>query len=218
MEDKRQNIRRHIKAATDWLQQADKSIERKEDVQGDLKLMLAKAELQNAEKHQNRTRLIKIISFVTAATIAFGVFYFKENINHSSIEIPPSTPIVSQTHSEQQSIIAELETMPVEQNLEVDDSKPETDYHESFSTIEQNVEVNEYEPQIQISVSSLEAKPVEVESSYIQSEITYEETQIYPESVSSLPSEPDFIVSEARTPTEDMQKLMQSAGQILRAE
>ena len=61
IDDKRKNRRRHIKAASDWLIQAEKSIESKNDVQGDLKIMLAKAELQNAENHRSKTPLKKFL-------------------------------------------------------------------------------------------------------------------------------------------------------------
>ena len=94
MEEKRKNLRRHIKAATDWLQQADKSIEQEDDVKGDLKLMLAKAELKNAEKHQNSSRLIKFLSFVTDAAIAFIVIYFGDDSSKElTTNISPSSSI-----------------------------------------------------------------------------------------------------------------------------
>ena len=101
MEDKRKNLRRHIKAATDWLQQADKSIERNEDLKGDLKLMLAKAELKNAEKHQKLSHSNKILSFVTAAAIAFGVLYFGSSTNEIESENLPSTPVAVSSETDE---------------------------------------------------------------------------------------------------------------------
>ena len=43
MGDKRKRLRLHIKAAKEWLGQAEDSLEKERDIQGDLKLMLAKA-------------------------------------------------------------------------------------------------------------------------------------------------------------------------------
>ena len=108
MEDKRKNLRKHIRAASDWLEQADKSIEREEDLRGDLKLMLAKAELQNAEKHQNRSRLTKVLSFATAALIALGIFWLNdepENISQlttstvSTLNSPDKPSLEENPHS-----------------------------------------------------------------------------------------------------------------------
>ena len=55
------------------------------------------------------------------------------------------------------------------------------------------------------------------ESKFTQLETTNENTQNTVDSISTLPVEQN-ITSEAKTPSQNMQKLMQSAGQILRAE
>ena len=44
MED-RSRLRRHVRAAREWLGRAEDSLDRAEDVRGDLNLMLAQAEL-----------------------------------------------------------------------------------------------------------------------------------------------------------------------------
>ena len=72
MEERRVKLRRHIQAARAWLLQADKSLEREQDVQGDLKLMLAKAELaQTRESH--RSWIKKFFPPLTAFIIAGAV-------------------------------------------------------------------------------------------------------------------------------------------------
>ncbi len=48
--DKQKDVRRHIAAAKGWLKKADASLEQENDIQGDLKLMLAHAELQRAQE------------------------------------------------------------------------------------------------------------------------------------------------------------------------
>ena len=224
MEDKRSNLRKHINAARDWLQQADKSIERREDVQGDLKLMLAKAELKNAEKHQNHSGLIKLLSFVTAAAITFGIFF----INDSNIATDKSPTTVEINNLP----IPDLEKQPVsvssispEANTEANKSaseelleeipstnidKPDTvypDYYEE-SQIQQHSEsysIDKSDEFVPEPVRQIEPEPV------------FENSNINVELPSSTSAEPEFTL-EAQAPTQDMQKLMQSAGQILRAE
>ena len=215
MEDKRKNLRRHIKAATDWLQQADKSIEQKDDLKGDLKLMLAKAELKNAEKHQNHSRINKILSLATAAAIAFGVLYigndskdistespttakmnFSSNVNESKTS--SSTIQEKQIEEAKESLEEQIQTANVQAVIE------EPDYIAPLN------ETNDY--------SGFEERTLRESSGYIESEINVEEPIMNADFTSDTPKEPDRLALEARTPTEDMQKLMQSAGQILRAE
>ena len=50
MTKKRQEVRHHISAAKDWLNQAEDSINLENDVRGDLNLMLAQAELKRAQE------------------------------------------------------------------------------------------------------------------------------------------------------------------------
>ena len=224
MEDKRSNLRKHINAARDWLQQADKSIERKEDVQGDLKLMLAKAELKNAEKHQNYSGLIKLLSFATAAAIAFGILF----INNSTIATDTSPANVEISNLS----ISDLEDQPVsvssispEANTEVNKAaneefleetpsinidKPDTVYRDYYeeSQIPQHSEsysIDKSDEFVPEPVRQIEPEPV------------FENSNINVELPSSTSAEPEFTL-EAQAPTQDMQKLMQSAGQILRAE
>ena len=47
MSDHRQVQKKHIRAAREWLGKAETSLDRHDDIQGDLKLMLAKAELSH---------------------------------------------------------------------------------------------------------------------------------------------------------------------------
>lgn len=48
--DDRGRLRRHVRAAREWLGRAEASLERAEDVRGDLSLMLARAELARARE------------------------------------------------------------------------------------------------------------------------------------------------------------------------
>ena len=215
MEDKRKNLRRHIKAATDWLQQADKSIEQKDDLKGDLKLMLAKAELKNAEKHQNHSRINKILSLATAAAIAFGVLYIGNNSKEISTE-PPTTAKMSFSSNVNESTTLsspiqdkqpEETKEPFEEQIQTANAQAVIEEPDYIAPLNEN---NDY--------SGFDERTSRESSGYIESGINVEEPIINASSTFDTPKEPDRVALEARTPTEDMQKLMQSAGQILRAE
>ena len=57
MSDRRKTQTDHIRAARNWLGQAERSLEHENDVQGDLKLMLAKAELSRVEESPRVSRI-----------------------------------------------------------------------------------------------------------------------------------------------------------------
>ena len=225
MEEKRKHLRRHIKAASDWLQQADKSIEREEDLKGDLKLMLAKAELQNAEKHQKHSRLTKIFSFVTAAMIALGILWVNDDSEKISQLTPPSmsttkrdvapdslipeniemsAPLILSESSAGESTIAQENSTTNQEMI-----SPQVETSSESQPIQENVEsVNDS------SESSLEWES-NIQPSYSEPESTVE-VNIYSEPYAN--TESNSISLNSAAPTEDMQKLMQSAGQILHAE
>ena len=48
--EERSRLRRHVRAAREWLGRAEDSLDRAEDVRGDLNLMLAQAELTRAQE------------------------------------------------------------------------------------------------------------------------------------------------------------------------
>ena len=221
MEDKRKNLRRHIKAASDWLQQADKSIEREEDLQGDLKLMLAKAELQNAEKHQNRSRLTKFLSFTTAALIALGILWINDESEKISQLITSS---VSTTTKAPDSPIAEenkpVDTLPLSE-IPTESTAGQTDVTEQVEP--QPVQSQFYENEAANKIDNETESELKSNSQFSYSKleeesITEDLNTYYSEPIPYAASEVYSTPSEIQAPTEDMQKLMQSAGQILHAE
>ena len=66
----RDSKRARIQAARDWLGQADDSLGRSDELQGDLKLMLAKAELEGASPGRGTRRLRKWLSRGVALAVA----------------------------------------------------------------------------------------------------------------------------------------------------
>ena len=80
----------HIRAAREWLGRAEASLAQKNDVQGDLKLMLAKAELAHVGHCPASRRLIiwgrRALAFLAAAGLA-AVILWKPDANISGGEI-----------------------------------------------------------------------------------------------------------------------------------
>ena len=66
----KESKRARIQAARDWLGQADDSLGRADELQGDLKLMLAKAELEGASPGRGARRLRKWLSRGAALAVA----------------------------------------------------------------------------------------------------------------------------------------------------
>lgn len=89
----------HIRAAREWLGRAEDSLAQENDVQGDLKLMLAKAELAHVGHCPASQRLIiwgrRALAFLAAAGLA-AVILWEQDANTSGEEIPTEyTPAVS---------------------------------------------------------------------------------------------------------------------------
>ncbi len=86
----RDSKRARIQAARDWLGQADASLDRNEDVQGDLKLMLAKAELEGASPGKKTRRLRRWLSRGAALAFAILIALFIENwsLDRESVQEP----------------------------------------------------------------------------------------------------------------------------------
>ena len=69
----RRSQQNHIRAAQDWLGRADDSLSQKNDVQGDLKLMLAKAELAHVGNCPRSRRLLLWGRRLMALLVATGI-------------------------------------------------------------------------------------------------------------------------------------------------
>ena len=93
----RDSKRARIQAARDWLGQADASLDRKEDVQGDLKLMLAKAELEGASPGKKTRKLKCWLSRGAALALAVLIALFIENwsLDSEPVQEPISVEEIS---------------------------------------------------------------------------------------------------------------------------
>ena len=207
MEERRIKLRRHIQAARAWLLQADKSLERNNDVQGDLKLMLAKAELAQT-RTSYRSLIKKILPPLTALMIAGAFFMDGEPPAPEAIPIspPPSIETVEQTPPIQPDAVVEIPA--IEESIVEPIIEP---IIEPIVPIEEPIFEQASEP-------IEEVYPEENYSATYEPIVEeYNEPEYYdPPAV--RPIEETYVPEAAAVvPDEDMQRLMLDAGQILRA-
>ncbi|MBQ9479978.1 MAG: hypothetical protein IJ668_03865 [Selenomonadaceae bacterium] len=215
MEERRIKLRRHIQAARAWLLQADKSLERENDVQGDLKLMLAKAELAQT-RASHRSWIKKVIPPLTALMIAGAVVLSDRTADSNEVtSVPPIIQTVEQQSESEISLLDQTPTLQPDTLVEVPAPEPTIDQFEptyeaiEYEPIEEPIDEPPYDP-IEYSAAAYEPieEPIEYESvSAPVYEPTYEEPTY----------EPTYEPMSAAVPNEDMQQLMLDAGQILRA-
>ena len=185
MED-RSRLRRHVRAAREWLGRAEDSLDRAEDVRGDLNLMLAQAELTRAQEVERpRPSVVwarRLAPLCAAALIAGGGLWAWRSA------VPQAPPPIMERRTEEAAAstdAAQLRRDPVP--LPQADSVPVRE--------EIVLEVPLAEPEYGEPTEEASASPPEPEIS----------------------QEPRPDTGGARLPSEEMQRLMNSAGQSLRA-
>ncbi len=202
MQDRRNRLRQHIRAARAWLGQAEKSLEHENDVQGDLKLMLARAELKRAEDSGLQGPARRFVSRVlplTAAAVLFGAGWYIDGGSEPAGQMEISVPAGSvreQSSSE---------------------ALPDRTEGEQSEAVKVSPELQEME------VSRGPDSGTEAAASFVPAEGAVREPAP-PEIPAEMPVSDDLPKHEALPdvpqglPSTDMQQLMQSAGQILRAQ
>lgn len=97
MDDKRKMERHHIQAAKEWLDGAERSLEGRDEVRGDLRVMLAKAELAHVGtgKHVSLLRCVGayLLPVALAGIIAAGIVY---GLHQGEEAERPEPPAVAQ--------------------------------------------------------------------------------------------------------------------------
>lgn len=94
----RKKIKSHVSAAKEWLGKAEQSLEERNDVKGNLNLMLAQAELTRAQearksgKHNYRTLLIHSMLIAGIVGLAFVVGFGGASILGTSPAVKPVLP------------------------------------------------------------------------------------------------------------------------------
>ncbi len=190
-------IRQHITAAKGWLSRAEDSLEQENDIQGDLKLMLAQAELKRAQEKNDKKLCVRWFKRLAPGALACalalgGIIYAQQS--DDSLSLPKQNQLTSTSLAEQASSSGAgrdkaMEAKKSHQNLseerEFDAPAP------AYVQIQPNEETHSEEVS-----NTIESRPVEVESQ---------------QATSSLKN-----VQPSQVPAPAMQKLMQSAGSTLR--
>lgn len=191
----RSRLRLHVRAAREWLGRAEESLGRAEDVRGDLNLMLAQAELARAKEMERPGASVvwtrRLAPFFVAALIAGGGYSLWR---FGTQTVPAPLPPVGNTERS-------LTTSAQPETVALPVLPAQTEYAEQtrLTALPEITEppVREEEPPEAVSVAELE--PPEMVEAMEMPETAQESTQ------------------QARLPSEDMQRLMSSAGQSLRA-
>lgn len=125
MNNKRQKVRKHISAAKDWLGRAENSMDRDNDVRGDLDMMLAQAELQRAQETKLhggwRRWLVRLAPLLLSILVGIGYAFFLQQER----PVPPGIPseAVSPDKGEMPQLAPEIkpqEELPPANNVRYD--------------------------------------------------------------------------------------------------
>lgn len=188
-------IRQHITAAKGWLSRAEDSLEQENAIQGDLKLMLAQAELKRAQEKNDKKLCVRWFKRLAPGALACalalgGIIYAQQS--EDSPSLPKQNPLTSNSLAEQASSTGAgrdkaMEARESQQNL--------SEEREFDTPAYVQTQPNEEAHSEEVS-DTIESRPVEVESQ---------------QAASSLKN-----VQPSEVPAPAMQKLMQSAGSTLR--
>ena len=188
-------IRQHITAAKGWLSRAEDSLEQENAIQGDLKLMLAQAELKRAQEKNDKKLCVRWFKRLAPGALACalalgGIIYAQQSEDSSSL--------TKQNQLTSTSLTEQASSPDVRTDKAVDSPQsPQNLSEEREIVIPDYVQVQSHEEAHPEEVSNtIESRPVEVESQ---------------QAPSSLKN-----VQPSEVPAPAMQKLMQSAGSKLR--
>ena len=193
MAEERERLCAHIKAAKDWLGRAESSLERENDIKGGLSLMLAEAELQRARETQRMKRLVQVLAPTLALFFALGgVFLYR------ALDSP--TPSVEQSYAESAPKKDHTPAVPAAQASPAASAAdaPHGAASASSALPEQPVVTSAPAKEAKMSADVQPAHPVQ------------DAPRVEPEQAKVAAAD---IVSP---PAHDLQKLMLSAGRILR--
>lgn len=192
MTDKKKLYSEHITAAKDWLGKAEESIAKDNDIRSDLNIMLAQAELQRAKEKDDtaliRKRLKWILPWITAIGIAVGYVYFLRPELFTTVrEESPAVTVVKE------------EDVPAKENIiqtDTDDKAeiPLQNENNAVKPIDNTERVNVPETAVTEKIEGTYRERIEDKNDTVQEAETEK---------SSLPEK-------------DIQKMIQSAGKILR--
>ena len=190
MAEEREKICAHVKAAKDWLGRAESSLEKAEDVRGGLNLMLAEAELQRARETRKGKRFARFVAPALAVLLALGGITLQRS----------AEPTAAPAEKSSAAIVGQGTTIHEELGSEVlaERMEPAANFSES----------RESEPPV------MPARAQESPMAQAQGQVQFAEPPQQP--ALKQQTEKPKQTSAAAPPTEDMQKLMVTAGRVLR--
>ena len=188
-------IRQHITAAKGWLSQAEDSLAQENTIQGDLKLMLAQAELKRAQEKNDKKLCVRwfkrLAPGALACALALGGIIYAQQAEDSQA-LPKPNPLTGTSLTEQVSSSGTGRDKAMEAKKSHQNLSEEREFDTpAYVQIQPNEEAHSEEVS-----NTIESRPVEVESQ---------------QATSSLKN-----VQPSQMPAPAMQKLMQSAGSTLR--
>ena len=191
MAEEREKICAHVKAAKDWLGRAESSLEKAEDVRGGLNLMLAEAELQRARETRKGKRFARFLAPALAVLLALGGIALQRS----------AEPTAAPAEKSSAAIVGQGTTIHEELGSEVlaERMEPAANFSES----------RESEPPV------MPARAQESPMAQAQGQVQFAEPS-QPQPALKQQTEKPKQTSAAAPPTEDMQKLMVTAGRVLR--
>ena len=192
MTDKKKLYSEHITAAKDWLGKAEESIAKDNDIRSDLNIMLAQAELQRAKEKDDtaliRKRLKWILPWITAIGIAVGYVYFLRPELFTTVrEESPAVTVVKE------------ENVPAKENI----IQTDTDDKAEIPLQNENNAVKPIDNTERVNVPET-AVTEKIEGTY------RERIEDKNDTVQEAETEKSYL------PEKDIQKMIQSAGKILR--
>ena len=192
MTDKKKLYSEHITAAKDWLGKAEESIAKDNDILSDLNIMLAQAELQRAKEKDDtaliRKRLKWILPWITAIGIAVGYVYFLRPELFTTVrEESPAVTVVKEENVPAKENIIQTDT---DEKAEI----PLQNENNAVKPIDNTERVNVPETAVTEKIEDTYRERIEDKNDTVQEAETEK---------SSLPEK-------------DIQKMIQSAGKILR--
>ena len=191
MAEEREKICAHVKAAKDWLGRAESSLEKEEDVRGGLNLMLAEAELQRARETRKGKRFARFLAPALAVLLALGGVALQRS----------AEPTAAPAEKSPAAIVGQGTTVHVEM--------------ESAALAERMGSAANLSESREIDPPVMPARAQERPVAQAQGQAQFAEPP-QPQPVLEQQTEKPKQTSAAAPPTEDMQKLMVTAGRVLR--
>ena len=192
MAEERERICAHVKAAKDWLGRAESSLEKEEDVRGGLNLMLAEAELQRVRETRKGKRFARFLTPALAVLLALGVIALQRS----------AEPTAAPAEKSSAAIVGQGTTIHEEKG-----SETLTERMGSAANLSES-------PEIELPVMPVRAQESPIAQA--QGQVQFVEPPQLQQPALEQQAESPKQTSAASPPSEDMQKLMVTAGRVLR--